>query len=165
LESTHALFERLVAEHERDVLRVARAVARDVHLGADAAQEAFVRLWCALQRNAAPARPGAWLRTAAISAALDAERRERVRPRTGLAAEPASPRASDPLTEAELALRYDRALATLSQGQRTVFVLKHDGGLSLAEVAAALDLALPTVKTQFARACTKLQQALRPFES
>jgi DNA-directed RNA polymerase specialized sigma24 family protein len=33
----------------------------------------------------------------------------------------------------------------------------------LAQVAQTLDLALPTVKTQFARACLKLQRALRPF--
>lgn len=165
MDASHALFERLVAEHERDVLRVARAIVRDAHLGADVAQEAFLRLWRALQASAPPARPGAWLRTATISAALDAERREQARPRSELSAEPASASAGDPAAEAELARRYERALATLSEGQRTVFLLKHESGLSLAEVAEALHLALPTVKTQFARACSKLQQGLRPFRS
>jgi len=38
----------------------------------------------------------------------------------------------------------------------------HDGGLSLAEVADSLDVALTTVKTQFARAVLKLQSKLQP---
>ena len=50
----------------------------------------------------------------------------------------------------------------LPEGQRTVFQLRHFGCLPLAEVAETLDLALPTVKTQFARACLRLQSALAP---
>ena len=49
------------------------------------------------------------------------------------------------------------------EGQRTVFLLRHEGGLPLAEVAETLGVALPTVKTQFARACLKLQSRLRPY--
>jgi len=59
-----AHFERLVAEHERDVLRVCRSVLRDEHLGRDAAQETFVRLWRALAGGRTPERVAAWLRRA-----------------------------------------------------------------------------------------------------
>ena len=44
-----------------------------------------------------------------------------------------------------------------------MFLLRHQGGLPLSEVARALGLGLPTVKTQFARACLKLQAGLRAF--
>ena len=50
------------------------------------------------------------------------------------------------------------------QKQRTVFVLRHSGGLRLREVAETLGLALPTVKTHFARACLKLQTTLAAFD-
>jgi len=44
-----------------------------------------------------------------------------------------------------------------------VFLLRHRGGLSLREVAELLDLALPTVKTHFARAALRLQASLARF--
>jgi RNA polymerase sigma-70 factor (ECF subfamily) len=164
-------FEALVARHEHDVLRITRAVLRDEHLGADAAQEAFVRLWRRMgERGAALERPDAWLRRAALSAALDLVRRREVRARDvqreahALEASPAA--GPSPLTgasEAELRARLDQALARLPEGQRTVFVLRHDGGLALREVADLLGVSLPTVKTQFARACLRLQAHLSAF--
>ena len=74
-------FSALVAAHERDVLRQCRSVLRDEHLGADAAQETFVRLWRELQRGARPVELGAWLRRAALSCALDLRRNARRFPR------------------------------------------------------------------------------------
>jgi DNA-directed RNA polymerase specialized sigma24 family protein len=59
---------------------------------------------------------------------------------------------------------FERALLELPDGQRTVFLLRHEGGLTLAEVADALGVAVPTAKTQFARACLKLQEKLAPFQ-
>ena len=52
-------FGELVARHERDVLRITRAVLRDEHLGADAAQETFVRLWRRMGRLAGRTLPAA----------------------------------------------------------------------------------------------------------
>lgn len=169
LESAARRFDELVARNERGVLRLCRAVLRDEHLGADAAQEAFARLWRRLVARDAPAleRPEAWLRSAALGAALDLARRREVRTRQEVepAAEPAAP-APTPLARAgerELRERLERALEDLSEGQRTVFLLRHEGGLSLREVAELLGLALPTVKTQFARACLRLQARLAPW--
>jgi RNA polymerase sigma factor (sigma-70 family) len=65
--------------------------------------------------------------------------------------------------DVELRGRFEAALAELPEGQRTVFLLRHDGGLALSEVAETLDVSLPTVKTQFARACLKLQAKLAAF--
>jgi RNA polymerase sigma-70 factor (ECF subfamily) len=160
------LFERLVDEHRSEVARVCRSILRDEHLGADAAQEAFLRLWRALGQGEPPRSARAWLRRAATSAALDLARRRQVRlgaERAGALAPDARAAAGAPDTSAEgaeLRAALEAALAELPPGQRTVFVLRHDGGLTLREVAETLDLALPTVKTQFARACLKLQAHL-----
>jgi len=102
-----------------------------------------------------------------VTAALDLDRRRAARPQAlaELEREP-SPAAEPSATasHAELARRVEQAVAELPEGQRTIFRLRHEGGYALSEVAEALDLALPTVKTQFARACLKLQHALRPFQ-
>jgi len=163
-------FDRLLAEHGSRVLRVCYAILLDRHLSEDAAQEAFLRLWGALRAGRAPGRPAAWLNAAALSASIDIFRRRDVQARTAerrARALPVRPEAAgDPgaaAQAAELRRRLERALLHLPPGQRTVFLLRHEGGLPLASVAEVLGLALPTVKTQFARACLKLQSLLQSF--
>jgi RNA polymerase sigma-70 factor (ECF subfamily) len=170
VERSAAGFDALVAEHERAVLRIARAVLRDEHLGADAAQETFVRLWRRMGESGAPEQPAAWLRRAALSSALDLARRRSARAHTEPGATDPENSAARPeahplarVSEAELRERLDGALAELPEGQRTVFALRHDAGLELREVAELLGVALPTVKTQFARACLRLQARLSAF--
>ena len=161
-----ATFEDLVARHQGEVLRLCRSIVRDEHLGADAAQEAFVRLWRKLSRGEALERSSAWLRRAAVSAAIDLARARGAREaERGIDEDlPArAPAAPDPVAR-ELAQRLERALVDLPDGQRTVFLLRHEGGLTLAEVAETLGVAVPTAKTQFARACMKLQEKLAAFQ-
>lgn len=168
LSPARARFDALVAEHQEHVLRVCRAIVRDEPLANDAAQETFVRLWRRLDAERAPQDSGAWLRRVAVSAAIDLTRARRNLPEDGeparLAALPAEQREPlDVLAAGELAECFERAVEELPAGQREIFLLRHDGGLSLAEVADSLELALPTVKTQFARAALKLQAKLAGF--
>lgn len=171
-------FEELLERHEREVLRVCRSILRDDHLGADAAQETFVRLWRRITSGRRPDHSPAWLRKVAVSTSLDLARRRgsRADARVSESADLPDVLASDarrPEADArrpevlvrgnELAQRFELALAELPEGQRTVFLLRHAGHLSLAEVAETLEVALPTVKTQFARACLKLQEKLAPY--
>ena len=170
---TSVAFDQVVAEHQHAVLRICRSILRDDHLGADAAQETFLRLWTRLDEGRAPKRSGPWLRRVAVSTALDLARRRRTRDdataevERSLRPEDLEERATPVArtTTAELEARFEATLAKLPEGQRSVFLLRHSGGLSLSEVAETLDVALPTVKTQFARACLKLQTALAPFRN
>ena len=161
-------FDELVARHERDVLRVCRSILRDEHLSLDAAQETFVHLWTRWSGGWRPDHAGGWLRKVALTVSLDQLRRRRsaraddARPLDSAELPHAAP-AADTLDLDELRRRYEAALPELPEGQRTVFLLRHEGGLPLAEVAETLGVALPTVKTQFARACLKLQSRLRPY--
>lgn len=163
-------FDLMVAEHRPEVLRICRAIVRDEHLGADAAQEACVRLWRRGLAGGLPDHGRAWLRRAAVSSALDLLRRRAARAADAVsAAEPdalSDARAGEPHDDAayrELRAALERAVAELPDRQRLVFLLRHDGGLRLAEVAETLDIALPTAKTQFARAVLKLQSRLAAF--
>ena len=168
---TRSTFDRLVAEHQQTVLRVCRSILRDDHLGADAAQETFLRLWRHVSEGRTPEKLGAWLRRVAVTTALDHIRSGRrrathtaeaaLRGAASGAARDAGP--EEVMVARELRERYERALPTLSEGQRTIFLLRHAGGMPLGEIAQTLDVSVPTVKTQFARACVRLQAALRPF--
>lgn len=154
-------FEELVARHQGEVLRVCRSILRDEHLGADAAQETFVRLWKRIEDGRGPESAPAWLRQVAVSTSIDLARRRAARPAEATLDERvADPRARTTGDEGELARKFETALAELPEGQRTVFLLRHEGGLALSDVAGTLGVALPTVKTQFARACLKLQEKL-----
>jgi len=163
-------FDALVAEHGERVARVCRSILRSDDLAKDAAQETFLRLWERFRRRELPDQPAAWLRRVALTTALDIARRREVRDRAGaprsVTIDFLTPGSSSPLaraSDAELAHELERALTDLPDGQRAIFLLRHRGGLSLTEVAATLDLALPTVKTQFARACLRLQAKLARF--
>lgn len=168
MDGARASFDRLVAEHQGAVLKIARSILRDEHLGADAAQQTFLRLWRALEDGRAPRRTGGWLNRVAVTTALDLLRRRasrtvREEPLSGDrdAGERALPERAAGARELER--RFERALERLSEGQRTIFLLRHSSGLSLAEIAETLGVALPTARTQFARACLELQEALRAF--
>jgi RNA polymerase sigma factor (sigma-70 family) len=169
MDAARVPFERVVAEHRGSVLRVCRSILRDEHLGADAAQETFLRLWHELASDRAPERLAPWLRRVAVGVSLDRRKaRGRAEERVLIREPEREPRVErSPLDEAEAAElrgRYERALASLSESQRTIFLLRHAGGLALSEVAESLDIALATAKTHFARACLKLQAELQAFD-
>jgi len=163
-------FDRLVEGHQSGVIRVCRSILRDDHLGLDAAQETFLRLWSLVRAGDLPEHCGAWLRRVAVRVSLDADRRRRAsRSATERMAEHSptrtAPAPGGSAEAGELRARLEAALPHLSDGQRKVFLLRHDAGLPLREIADLLGVALPTVKTQFARACHKLASELRSFES
>lgn len=166
-----ASFDDLVAAHGAEVARVCRSILRDEHLGADAAQETFLRLWRRARDGERIERAGGWLRRAAVRVSIDLARRRSARAGSTPAAEADVESVGDAgaalpveqLERAELRRRFEHALQELPEGQRTVFLLRHDGGLALADVADALGVEAATVKTQFARACLALQAKLRGF--
>ena len=102
-------FERLVAEHRPGVLRLCRSILRDEHLGDDAAQEAFLRLWRRRREGRAPRSVGPWLERVAVTTALDQIRRRRLRADAEKELDEQAPAAAAEPAEA-------RAYASLGQG-------------------------------------------------
>jgi RNA polymerase sigma-70 factor (ECF subfamily) len=58
-----------------------------------------------------------------------------------------------------------RALEQLSPQQRTIFILRHDDDLPLAEIGKMLKISEGTVKSQLFRALRKLQEALSFYKA
>ncbi|MGB2605742.1 MAG: sigma-70 family RNA polymerase sigma factor [Candidatus Sulfotelmatobacter sp.] len=74
-----------------------------------------------------------------------------------------SPNPERQYTQAELREILGKTIQGLSQGFRTVFVLRDVEGLSTEETAAALDLSVPAVKSRLLRARLQLRDRLNSF--
>ncbi len=157
-ESAAAAFEALYRRHRDFVLRVARRFTRDRDLALDALQETFAYLL----RKFPPAGNGLHLtaklatllypvaKSSAITARRKAARLQGAGD-TELEDLPAAP-----ALESDDALAA--ALARLSPERREVLTLRFVDDLSLAEIAAALEVPLGTVKSRLHLAIKELRE-------
>lgn len=135
-------FACLAARLAGPALKIATRVLGDAALAEDAVQEALTRLWREAHRFD-PARGvlAAWWRRILLNTALDGRRRLRPADTLHSIAEPADP-APGPAAlaeSAELDRRLAAAMAGLPPRQRAALALFHGQGLSMAEIADALD--------------------------
>ena len=65
------------------------------------------------------------------------------------------------MIEREKIRRLNQSLNQLSVRQRTVFILRHEEGKRLEEIAEILGIDVGTVKAHMARAVAKLREELR----
>jgi RNA polymerase sigma-70 factor, ECF subfamily len=123
-------------------------------------QEVFVQAWRQADRyDAARGTPEAWISTLARTRALDKLRRRTSRREEPPEAAPGTT-ATPPNVEV-LAVR--KALAGLSDPQRTVLELAYYDGLTQSEIAARLREPLGTIKTRIRTAMIRLRHALAPL--
>ncbi len=152
------VFER----YREDVYRWAYRVLGRHHDALDAAQDVFLR-WLNQSRTAAPPRSArGWLRQATINRSIDLLRARRG---VGAAAQKEAMQSAARLTEAgaeQAELRNDisGALAELSEAQRSVLVAKVYDGMTFAEIAEELGVAVPTAKTHYLRALRGVRDRL-----
>jgi len=140
-------FGRLVA---------ALAVSFGTEPAADAVQEAFIAAHRDWRRVSALEDPAAWIRRVALNRLLNGERNRRRR-REILAA--VTPRSKESLSVEELDV--GAAVAALEGRERAVVALYYTMGLSMAEVAHALDTPEGTAKSLLHRARSKLRMQLQ----
>ena len=169
-------FNRLVLAYQDVVFNTALRILADDDLAADAAQEAFISSFRALNSY----RGGsfrAWLLRTVTNACYDELRRKQRRPTTPLEPESTdgedveSPRwLTDPgaspeerLEQAELEHAIQHCLQGLPTDFRTVVVLADIQGLDYSEVASSLRKPLGTVKSRLARARLRLRECLQSF--
>lgn len=161
-------FRALVEAWKGRVMAFCWRMARDGAAAEDLSQEVFLHLYQVLRRYD-PSRPFApWMRRVMTNVVLN---RLRGRPERTLPLDsedggprtPADPRSPDPAASAERAEEaalLRARLADLPDGWRAVVALRYSEGLSVAEIAAALDLPENTVKTRLFRARAALREAM-----
>ncbi|MEP7158245.1 MAG: RNA polymerase sigma factor [Chloroflexota bacterium] len=136
-------YSALTARTTDRLYAAARLILGDNDRAADAVQDTLLQAWLDLRALRDPDRFDAWLRRVLVRTCYAAAKRQRsrivVEIKMAVAGEPS---ASD--TQAAVALhdQLDRAFARLSTDHRTVIVLVHYLGLSLAETAATIGVPL-----------------------
>ncbi len=166
--------ERTFRDQSGAVLAGLIRVLGDFELAEDALHDA---LTSALERwpvDGIPANPAAWITTAARRKAIDRLRRQqtaRSKERTVVAlaeleAEERAARAqADPssIPDDRLRLVFTCCHPSLSREARVALTLRTLGGLTTAEVAAALLVPVPTMAQRLVRAKTKIRDAGVPY--
>jgi RNA polymerase sigma-70 factor, ECF subfamily len=166
-----AAFAELHARYQRKVLDFFWGLSRNRHLANDLCQEAFLRIWKVRRRYRATGSFAGYLfgiaRLVWLESLRDARKQQRLGARQpweyqektlesrGLERPDARAR------RAEMETEIHRALADLPEEQRMVFLMRTVQGLSLAEIAEALDCPVNTVRSRKILAIRKLRHVLR----
>jgi len=139
---------------------IAYRILRDVTLAEDAVQQALLDTWQDLPRLREPERFEGWSYRLLVRVCYAQARRSRRRlaeieiPESGIRAP------SDDYAVVAARDELDRGFRRLPVEQRTVVVLHHYLGMSVKEVADAVDAPVETVRSRLKRALTALRGAL-----
>jgi RNA polymerase sigma-70 factor (ECF subfamily) len=153
-------------QHAAVVYRLALSIVRDPALADDVVQETLIKAWRAAPLDEQGLVPRAWMTKVARNTAISMLRTRREDPYAGdRLPERASSLTVARAVEGRAALGELRhALDHLDEDARTLIVLREIDGLSYEEIAAAMDLPLPTVKTRLFRARQSLKRALEGWQ-
>jgi RNA polymerase sigma-70 factor (ECF subfamily) len=155
-------FGVLVERHQSRVRTVLRRLTRgDAGLADDLAQETFLLAWRNLKNFRFEARFSTWIYRIAFNAwQSEARKRREVLLEIGDDTLAAESEAFDVMPDVASRVDLERAMATLSDGERAAIAACYYADLSHEEAAAALGIPLGTVKTHVLRAKAKLKARL-----
>jgi len=170
LDGETALYELLMRRHNQRLYRVARAILRDDAEAEDVMQDAYVRAYQNLASFEGRAKFVTWLTRIAVHEALTRSRR-RLRFQAFDPAEesngeimqspPSSTRSPEQQAyDRELAAVLEKAVLSLSEDHRLVFVLRDVEGMTTEETAHCLNLTEENVKVRLHRARAGLRKRL-----
>jgi RNA polymerase sigma-70 factor (ECF subfamily) len=171
-----AALRQVVTANNQRLFRAAWSILRDRSEAEDAVQSAYLKAFASIGEFAGRSALSTWLTRITINEALGRLRSSRRRQKhledQGVSvldhyretlmrgSQPVQPDAS--VAREQLRQMLERAVASLPDAFRSVFVLREIEGLTVEETAEALDLAPATVKTRLLRARRKLRDALEP---
>ena len=148
--------ETLFTRHFDAVWRVAYGITAHRSSADDVAQASFERAFRSLSSWSGEGEFGAWLRRIAVNQGLDHLRRQGRRRAREVALEDVAADENDASREPEVA----EAVRALGPERRTIVVLHHWLGYSLAESAELLDIPMGTAQSRLARAMSDLRERL-----
>ncbi len=168
-EGSEEAFEELHGRYQRRLLDFFYGLSRNSHAANDLCQETFLRVWRVRKRYKATGSFPGYLFAIARMIWLERQREQRKLWRLGiadnlddrwdLATEPSrNPDVCASRSEMEGLIL--QALEELPEEQRMVFVMRNVRGLSLGDIAAALDCPVNTVRSRKILAIKKLRHLL-----
>ena len=158
-----AALDALLRALQEPLLRHIHSIVRDDDLTRDVLQDV---LWIICRRLGGMREPRwirAWAYRIATREAVRRSRRERLREHQQLTAElpdDAAALPDDDALEPELLARLPLLVGALSSGSEAVIRLHYADGLTIAEIAEALELAPGTVKSRLAYGLSSLRRSL-----
>jgi RNA polymerase sigma-70 factor (ECF subfamily) len=172
-----------VERHQRQLFRLALRMTGSEADAQEVLQEAFLNAYQKLPLFRGEAQFSSWLYRIAANSALMRLRRKRRAPDSvpdqplelsspkftegGAYETPPrsdwSQRADEALQSRELGAAIEKAVGELPEDYRTVFLLKDVDGLSNEDIAHALELSVPAVKSRLHRARLALREKLGEF--
>jgi RNA polymerase sigma-70 factor, ECF subfamily len=152
-------FGQLVSRYQRSTVATCRAVLKDSHHSADAAQDAFIAAYRSLNSLRDPAMFGAWIITIARNRARRLGRR--IRSDLPLPTMLVDLRdANSPGGKPEPDTNLLNAIAALPEQERLVIMLHYFEETDIAKIAVILDRPTGTVTKQLSRAYDRLRRRL-----
>ena len=168
-----SLFATLVKPYERRVYATALALLRNDADAQDVAQEAILKAFANLRQFRGESKFSTWLIQITVNEARMRQRKQRAElfePIAELQDEEGAytPRdfadwreiPSEALERSEIRALLAKALASLAQKYREVFVLRDVEQISIAETAEVLNISIASVKTRLLRARLMLRDIL-----
>ncbi len=161
-----ACFELLIRRNNQRLFRLVRSVVTSDDEAEDVMQEAYVAAFSHLRDFAGKARFSTWLSRIALHEAFARKRRTKRMtgiddvPREDVAMSSAVRGPEQRASDRELGIILERAVDSLPESFRTVFVLRSVEQLSVAETSELLDISEETVKTRLHRARHQLRSLL-----
>lgn len=159
-------FEALHARYQRKVLAFFYGLTHSTEQASDLCQETFLRIWRIRKRYRATGSFPGYLFGVGRLVYLEHVKREARRRHAPLfedeeASLPCANGSPETLaSRAELSERIQQAVARLPEAQRMVFVMRNIEGLSLDDIATALDCPVNTVRSRKLLAMRKLRELL-----
>jgi RNA polymerase sigma-70 factor (ECF subfamily) len=154
-------FEAFFREEYRKLVALGAAMTGGVEIGQDLAQDALARAYQHWAKIGQYDRAGAWVRRVVINLAIDTNRR-RGSERAALSRLPSEPLLFPVDATSD---EWWRAVRALPDRQRAVVTLYYLEDMSVADVAAVLDIAEGTVKATLSRARSTLSATLREVDA
>ncbi len=146
-------FDDFYSSHRDRIVRALALTVGDVHLAAEATDEAMVRAFERWKKISGYANPGGWVYRVGLNWARSRLRRRQV-------VVTAAAVFDDPIGSPEVV----EALQKLSEDHRAVVVLRYYLDYPLQQIAETLDIALGTVKSRLHRAHNTLAPLLEYVE-
>ena len=170
-----SLFARLVKPYERRVYVTALALLRNDADAQDVAQEAILKAFANLRQFRGESKFSTWLIQITVNEARMRQRKQHAElfePIAGVPDEEGgyTPRdfadwreiPSEALERGEIRALLAKALASLAQKYREVFILRDLQQISIEETAEVLNISIASVKTRLLRARLMLRDILAP---
>jgi RNA polymerase sigma-70 factor (ECF subfamily) len=160
-------FEQIISQNEKKILNLIYGMTGDYHLAEDLSQEVFLKAFQAKDGFHGKAKFSTWLYRIAVNVVIDHQRKSCVKkenPADTLDQGQSASPASDPDSACQKKAIRDilfKAIASLPEQQKEVYVLREVNGCSTKETAEILECSAELVKWRLHKARSMLRKMLK----